>query len=370
MDQATAFPPRQALRYDGRIGQLYRIFVVNLLLTIVTLGIYRFWAITRWRRYLWSHMTFQEERLEYTGRGGELFLGVLMALGILIALSTCAVILSYVLRPIHPVLGAVPMLALYLTILILAASARFSAQRYRLSRTLWCGIRGGMQGSALAYGLRSFLYTLLLLPTLFQLLPWMQIRLAEQRINASRLGSAAFSCSGRARTLYLPYLATFAAMVVLFAAIAATVWAVIVPGLAPFVGRGSNDPRLAVAIQHAIPVVIIGVILFGLGAALIGCWYSAMFVRHIVGNTKFDTLPLRSTVTGRALLWLMVGNGLLAVFTLGLGLPVVLHRSMRFLARNLLVSGTLNVEDLRQSTLAMPRTGEGMLQLLDHGSAF
>ena len=47
-----------------------------------------------------------------------------------------------------------------------------------------------------------------------------------------------------------------------------------------------------------------------------------------------------------------------------------LHRSMRFLARNLLVSGTLDVETLRQSTLAMPRTGEGMLQMLDHGSLF
>ena len=43
---------------------------------------------------------------------------------------------------------------------------------------------------------------------------------------------------------------------------------------------------------------------------------------------------------------------------------------MRFLARNLLVSGVLDVETLRQSTLAMPRTGEGMLQMLDHGSIF
>ena len=87
MDQATALLPRQALEYDGRIGELYRIFVVNLLLTVITIGIYRFWAITRWRRYFWSHMAFQEERFEYTGRGGELFLGALLALGILTGLS-------------------------------------------------------------------------------------------------------------------------------------------------------------------------------------------------------------------------------------------------------------------------------------------
>ena len=43
---------------------------------------------------------------------------------------------------------------------------------------------------------------------------------------------------------------------------------------------------------------------------------------------------------------------------------------MRFLASNLMVSGSSDVEALRQSTLAVPRTGEGMLQMLDQGSMF
>src|SRR5215471_17611866 len=139
MDQTTAIAPRQALQYDGRIGQLYGIFVVNLMLTIITLGIYRFWAITRWRRYFWSHMSFQQERFEYTGRGGELFLGFLMALGILIGIGLATWGASYVVHRIHPALSVVPIFVLYVVILILASAARFSAQRYRLSRTLWCG---------------------------------------------------------------------------------------------------------------------------------------------------------------------------------------------------------------------------------------
>ena len=55
-----------------------KIAVPNLLLTIVTLGIYRFWATTRERQYLWGQTQFIDERLEWTGTGMELFIGFIM----------------------------------------------------------------------------------------------------------------------------------------------------------------------------------------------------------------------------------------------------------------------------------------------------
>ena len=60
---------RTMLTYDGKISELFGIFLLNLLLTVVTLGIFRFWAITRIRRYLWSHMRFEDTRFTYTGKG-------------------------------------------------------------------------------------------------------------------------------------------------------------------------------------------------------------------------------------------------------------------------------------------------------------
>ena len=66
------------LEYDGTIGGLYWIFIKNLLLNIVTLSIYRFWGKTNLRRYAWSHTSLQGQRFEYTGRGGELFVGFLI----------------------------------------------------------------------------------------------------------------------------------------------------------------------------------------------------------------------------------------------------------------------------------------------------
>jgi uncharacterized membrane protein YjgN (DUF898 family) len=370
MDQTTATAPRHALQYDGSIGELYGIFLINLLLTIITLGIFRCWAITRYRRYLWSHMRFRNERFEYTGRGMDLFLGLLMAIGILFGLGLAAGLLAFLLGKLYPGLGVLPILALYVTIFILAFAARFSAQRYRLSRTVWCGIRGGMQGSALRYGVRSFLYALMLPFTLFQLVPWTQVRLAERRINASRFGSAAFAFRGRAARLYLPYLATLVGTLLLFALIAGVLWADLAPSIVPLLGADSKDPRLIHTIEHAMLLGFVGAILFGIGSALMSCWYWALLGRHIIGNTTLGPLSLGSLVTGRGLLWLVLGNALISLFTLGFGLPIVVHRSARFLARTLLVTGTLDEAALRQSSLAMPRTGEGMLQMLDHGSMF
>ena len=84
-DQATAafgaMSGRRSIElgYDGRAGEVGKIALSNSLLGLVTLGIYRFWAKTRLRRYLWSHVSMEGDRFEYTGRGIELFIGFLIA---------------------------------------------------------------------------------------------------------------------------------------------------------------------------------------------------------------------------------------------------------------------------------------------------
>ena len=207
-DAANPTEPWPALTYDGKISEPARHLSLNLLLTIVTLGIFYFWAITRIRRYLWSHMRFAGTRFSYTGRGRELFFGFLLAILILMLAFAGVAIVSVALARQHPGLAAIPIGLAYGGLFVLFGAARFSAQRYRLSRTEWRGIRGGMVGSALRYGLNWLLYGLLLGVTLYQALPWMQVGLARWRINASRFGSAEFQCDSRARHLYPAWLAT------------------------------------------------------------------------------------------------------------------------------------------------------------------
>ena len=359
--------PTPVLTYDGRIGDLYRIFLVNLLLMIVTLGVWRFWAVTRLRRYVWSRTGSGGQRFEYDGTGGQLFVGFLLAVLIIAGLALVAGAAAVLLRPLGHALAVLPFLLFELTVVVLALGAPFSAQRYRLSHTVWRGIRGGMQGSMIRYGLRSLLYGLFMVFTFYQLAPWAALRLFERRTNASFFGDHRFSAATSARAIYLRFLLTFLGVALLGVLVFGTFFAT---ERHVFVGIvHAHDPRLVqLALNRMLPWLFLAYLVFGLGAALISAGYSAAFFRHITGHTTLGGLRFSSSVTGLSMLGLLLGNILILVSTLGFGLPIVIHRNAHFLADNLLGSGMLDLAQLHQSEQSVSRYGEGMFQALDAGA--
>ena len=74
----------RAIEFTGNWREYLPIAATNALLIIATLGIYRFWATARQRRYLWSRTHVIDDSLEWTGTGKEMFIGFLIVLAILI----------------------------------------------------------------------------------------------------------------------------------------------------------------------------------------------------------------------------------------------------------------------------------------------
>lgn len=215
-----AAPPRQSggdsdqgavgyLRKPGLVG----IVVKNLLLTIITLGIYRFWARTRLRRYFWSNITIAGEPLEYTGTGRELFVGFLIALAVLLPLAVAYAAVERAL--LGNLAAAITLKLLYLAALAtLVQAAKFRARRYRLSRTVWRGIRAGQSGSTWRYIGLSWLYGLLSLATLGLAVPWSDVALERYKVNHSWFGESAFSLDASGRRLLGRWLAVLALLFV------------------------------------------------------------------------------------------------------------------------------------------------------------
>lgn len=358
----AAEQPVQKLQYDGRVGALYGIFIVNLLLSLITLGIYRFWGKTKLRRYAWSHMSLQGERFEYTGRGGELFVGFLIVFGIYIVAVIGIGALVFV---FGPAIGQILQLGIGVLLIYLVFVAQYAAQNYRLTRTLWCGIRGGMTGSAWSYGLKGLLLSVLNVITLNLALPWTSARLIEDRFNNSYFGNAKASLQFSAKPLYPSYLIGFVISVIGLAAVIFLLWTI---------GAGSGaltlgpDGQLTDEAQGTLfLLVFLGYFLVAAVVIVAFAPFVAAQFREIANHLQLADLRFGSQVTAGRYIGLWLGNMLLLVFTLGLAFPIVVQRSLRFFADRIEIHGTVDVARLQQTTLDRPRFGEGLLEAFDPG---
>ena len=73
----------QPFRFTGRAGEFFGIWIANLALTLVTLGIFSAWAKVRQNRYLLGHTRILGHPMEYRARGLTILVGRLLSLLVL-----------------------------------------------------------------------------------------------------------------------------------------------------------------------------------------------------------------------------------------------------------------------------------------------
>jgi len=165
-------------------------------LSVLTLGFYRFWMITRLRRHYWNSIRIQGDPLEYTGTGIEKILGFLVAV-IILAVYLGLVNLGLMFIGMSYFQGNI----VALNISILAAVplfffATYRARRYIMARTRWRGIRFGMDNGAWGYTVRALWYWFLTLVTGGLLYPYQQFKLAKYMADRTWFGDLKFHQNG------------------------------------------------------------------------------------------------------------------------------------------------------------------------------
>ena len=86
---ATRIEPFQ---FTGTGGEYFRIWIVNLLLTVLTLGIYSAWAKVRRMRYFYGSTRLAGSAFEYHGKPLQILKGRLIAVGVVVVLSVLTTI--------------------------------------------------------------------------------------------------------------------------------------------------------------------------------------------------------------------------------------------------------------------------------------
>ena len=197
----------QPIRFTGRGSQYFGIWIVNLLLTIITIGIYSSWAKVRRLQYFYRHTELAGSSFDFHGRPLRMFYGRLIALGMFL-------IYSYSVR-LH---SLVTLLVLVMLALVMPWLLR-SSLRFRLYNTSWRGTRFHFKGT-LAGAYRVFLLNgFLTMITFYILAPFMHQRLKAYQHDNSWFGRTRCSFHAGAGRFYLVYLLLLAAFIAFFVVI-------------------------------------------------------------------------------------------------------------------------------------------------------
>jgi len=191
MNEAVSLPlsaeSANPAAFTGVRGDFRRLIIRGALLELITLGFYRFWLATDTQRHLWSHTSVGGDAPEYTGTAKELLIGFLIALAIL-----APVYLAYFFVGLEAELyqdfASIPLVLFFY---LFYQFAIYRARRYRLTRTVWRGVRFWMKGSGWVYALQAGLWMLLVIITLGLAQPWRQAALERYKMKNSYYGDLA-----------------------------------------------------------------------------------------------------------------------------------------------------------------------------------
>jgi uncharacterized membrane protein YjgN (DUF898 family) len=352
LEQAGAGTIRH-VDYEGQGATIWGIALGNLGLNILTIGFWRFWGAVRVRRYLWSQTRFDGDAFEYTGTGGELFKGFLLAV-LLFGLPLFALSLLAEFFSDDSILSAIIDLAVYGFVLVMGAIGIYRARRYRLSRTQWRGIRGGLAGSALDYLWRCALWILSAGFSAGLAHSWGRCLVTRYVWTQTEFGNQPFKLVIDAWALFRKWLAVWLLGVLIVAALLGAG-----SGIFNSVLFGNNATTTSWAFSGMLTMAL----------ALVMAWFYARYrtfeLQLIASGMEWGNLRFQLDIGPGRFLWVVASNALIVLVTLGVGTPYALHRWFRLIAGSLVVFGEQDFETILQNQSSAPRTGEGLVALLN-----
>ncbi|WP_370677521.1 YjgN family protein [Pleomorphomonas sp. PLEO] len=294
--------------FTGSASEYFGIWIVNILLTILTLGIYSAWAKVRRKRYFHGNTMLLGRTFEYHARGGQILVGRLIVVGVLVVLS--------VLSHIHPAFGLVTWLV-YMVGLpwLIRRSLRFNARvtSYRNVRFDFVGTTGGAFVAVTLGGLVAFLTLGILAPLASRWL-WRYI------LNNLRYGDRAFSADPRLGALYRAWVLPFLLFVLGGVMVGG--------GVAAMIATQTHTYDMPSGVDVAIQFLPF---LFLLFLGFIGLVYR-IGVRNVVLSAAVLDLrhQLLSDVPRLGYAWVAISNILATMFTIGLMRPWAAVRMARY----------------------------------------
>jgi uncharacterized membrane protein YjgN (DUF898 family) len=283
---------RLQVEFHGQGGEYFKIWIVNILLSIVTVGIYSAWAKVRNHRYFYSNTRIGSGSFEYTADPVAILKGRIAAVLFLVAFSMSGQFM--------PLLGVV----LQLIFIALVPWLINRSMAFRNRNTVYRNVRFGFDGDYMGAMKAFVLWPLAGVFTVGILMPYAIFRQKHYIVENSRYGTSNFTPEFEWRDVYGIALRALLLIVV-----------AVVLLLVPLVG-----PLLAMAVY-----------------LLIFAYFTASISNLVYNHSHLSTHGFTSTLNTKELVLIYFTNGLMLFFTLGLAMPWAKVRLAKYRAQHLVV---------------------------------
>lgn len=370
MENNTSYSQRHPVLFHGRAGEYFSIWLVNALLTMITLGIYSAWATVRRRRYFYGNTEIAGDRFDYHARPINLLVGrIIVFIGLVV---------FFILSSISPALTIIAMLGfLALIPWIVIRSWRYNAlmssfrgvrfnYHCRIGRAYWTmylapvlmiialllvvgfiGSLGSISGNistAMTIGVICFVLYLVGLAAIQGTLSAMN---HDLYINNMAFGQLAFKAELSKKTFIKIVLISFLIMLP-FLIVAGLLIGSLFASIIYATAMGVNDPELLGNMMAGNLLNIFLTFLVILFGGLVASAYLVVAQRNYVfGQTQLgEKLRLKSTLSTGGFLALTLTNTLIVIFTLGLGTPIAEIRLARYMANSTALEGDISLDEV------------------------
>jgi uncharacterized membrane protein YjgN (DUF898 family) len=353
----SAWEPRELrLQFTGSGSEYFRIWIVNLLLTLVTLGLYYPWAKVRRLRYFFGNTLVDGDPLDFHGNPKTMLRGYLL------------VVLMFALYSLAGKLSATAGLAAFVLLMVLWPALWKSSLQFRMANTSWRGLRfafhgslGGAYGAVLPFFLPGlvgvgaalmlgdptkpqpwYLYLMMwIMLAIVAVGPWLFWRLKKYQHDNYGLAHWQTEFQGGPGAFYLlglKVLGMFLPIMFLFGAF----FGIMIYLMAPHGPQAKGAPPPEFMAYSFLAYAAFWLVLLALFKP-----YSVARTQNLVwSRTGGTAVEFSSALRFRSLLWLSIKNWLMMVITLGLYWPFAAVATTRMRLEAVHASARHNPETL------------------------
>lgn len=309
-------PRTFSVEFTGKASEFFRIWIVNLFLSIVTLSIYSAWAKVRTRRYFYAHTSFAGHPFDYLASPINILIGHLIVGVLFIAYSVSGQFNSTIAAGFIIFFYLILPFLIYKSVRFYAHNSAYRGIRFRFDGTLW-------------ESYQLYLLAPILIPlTLGLYFPYWAYLQKRWFYENMAFGEAFNEFDGRPGPFYKTYFLALLQIILLVAVFsAAAVLVALAAGASDATGAAGRQMFMQAGVIAAVGMYIVVLI----GTAIVQQYIFARIFNYCWQQSQIGPVRVRSTLKARRLFWIRFTNILAIIISLGMLIPWAKVRRVRYM---------------------------------------